>query len=166
MNETPSLHYLGRAIDIVPPHAFRLIDEARAELGRRGAEWKARKQAANLRRGEWLAALAAVEDPTLRAVIDLHARGESGYERDKCQGCDQGCSCDDAAWPCSTIKAILKVQGVDTTDINLANWWDATSAAPAGEATPMHPVTRATHGHHIHVSYPDGESTTIIVPTS
>ena len=94
--------------------------EEQAERARSAEEFSKRCDAANLRKGEWLAALAAVTDPALRAVIDLHQLDrEYGAH---CQGCDQGCSCDLAEWPCSTIVAVLDALGSDTTDIDLANW--------------------------------------------
>lgn len=85
------------------------------------AQWQARKQAARLRKGEQLAALAGVTDPVLRAVIDHHARDDS-YGLLRCAGCDQGCSCDSATWPCSTVVTVLDALGVDTTDIGYADW--------------------------------------------
>lgn len=91
------------------------------------AEWQARAQAARLRKGEVLAALAAVTDPILRAVIDHHARDtKDSYWSRNCQGCDQGCSCDVPEWPCSTIVLICEGLGVDMTDMDgrwgLAQW--------------------------------------------
>lgn len=88
---------------------------------------EARCAAARLRKGEVLAALAAVTDPILRAVIDHHARDpEDPY----CQGCDQGCRCDAPEWPCSTIVLICEGLGVDMTDMDgrwgLARWEEAT----------------------------------------
>ena len=91
------------------------------------AEWEARERSARLRKGEVLAALAAVTDPTLRAVIDHHERHtKDGYSTAHCHGCDQGCSCDWPTWPCSTIITICERLGIDMTDMdgdrNLARW--------------------------------------------
>ena len=92
-------------------------EQERAEREEWSRKFDERQAAAKLRKGEWLAALASVADPALRAVIDLH-----DLDAGQCRGCDQGCSCDLAEWPCSTIKAILDALGVDTTDIDLADW--------------------------------------------
>lgn len=117
INPRMSEHWNHLHIGNLPP-----VDE---EWSRRYEE---RRQAARMRKGEVLAALAAVTDPVLRAVIDHHRRqGEDDpFDRRRCNGCDQGCSCDTAAWPCSTIVAICEALGVDMTDMDgdmdMADW--------------------------------------------
>lgn len=54
------------------------------------------------------ARLDAVDEPTLRAILDLHQRHPlgSGWE---CQGCDaQGYEVDETSWPCRTIEVIIE----------------------------------------------------------
>lgn len=63
-----------------------------------------------------IAALNATADPATVAMVTLHERRE-GYGLIRCEGCDQGCSCDSAAWPCSTIVALAKLRGIDTTGV-------------------------------------------------
>ena len=91
--------------------------EERAEREEWRRRFDARQQAARLRKGEWLASLAAVTHPVLRAVIDLHG----SQDREWCDGCDGGPD-DSGEWPCRTIVTVLDGLGVDTTDIHLADW--------------------------------------------
>lgn len=88
------------------------------------AEFEERIKAAELRRGEILHALDSIEEPGLRKVADHHrpSMSDDPYSRDRCPGCDQGCGCYWAEWPCSTTLLILEWLGVDTTDIHLINW--------------------------------------------
>lgn len=79
------------------------------------AQHQARRESARLRKGEVRAALAGVTDPALRAVLDHHAQ-DTEYGSN-CRGCDQGCSCDCARWPCSTVVLIAELLGVDVTDM-------------------------------------------------
>ena len=85
------------------------------------SEWARRRQAAQLRKGEILRAYESLRDNELVAgpVLELHSPVD---DRRYCGGCDQGCSCEAAEWPCSTVKLILEQTGVDITDIDLIRW--------------------------------------------
>lgn len=57
---------------------------------------------------------AAEDSPLAQAVLTLHALvGDYGP---RCGGCDQGCSCDAAEWPCSTVELVAGVLGVRLED--------------------------------------------------
>ncbi len=92
-----------------PWHLPPLSDEQRAK-------YQARRDNANLRKGELKAALRNTTDPLLRQLIDHHAQ-DTEFGRSICRGCDQGCSCDSPEWPCSTVLMIAAGLGVDTTDM-------------------------------------------------
>lgn len=81
-----------------------------------------RAAAAQLRKGELLAALQriAMSDPLAHRVIEHHSPTDES--RRYCRGCDMGCSCEAASWPCSTIELVLEQAGIDTTDIDLIDW--------------------------------------------
>lgn len=87
-----------------------------------GSEWDRRRQAAQLRKGEILAAIARLTvTGTLVGDIVLH-HAPADEDRRYCGGCDMGCTCEAADWPCSTIRLILQREGVDVTDIDLIRW--------------------------------------------
>lgn len=57
---------------------------------------------------ETFARLDAVEEPTLRRLLDLHARVPSGSQW-ICQGCDfDGYEAEEPTWPCRTVEAIIE----------------------------------------------------------
>lgn len=87
-----------------------------------GQNWTERRQAAQLRKGEILAALERVagEDSWAAAVLGHHSPTDDS--RRYCGGCDMGCSCEAASWPCSTVVLALTHYGIDTTDIDLIDW--------------------------------------------
>lgn len=80
-----------------------------------------RRQVAQLRKGELLAAIARIsdEDIHLAPFLEHHAPDE---DRRYCGGCDMGCNCEAASWPCSTVRLVLEQAGVDTTDMDLIRW--------------------------------------------
>lgn len=86
-----------------------------------GQNWTERRQAAQLRKGEILAALERVagEDSWAAAVLGHHSPDE---DRRYCGGCDMGCSCEAASWPCSTVRLLLQMHAIDITDIDLIRW--------------------------------------------
>lgn len=79
----------------------------RQEHARREATRKAQE------REQVAAAQKAIElaPDLLRPVLELHQPVET-YGALRCEGCDQGCNCDDARWPCSTWR-VLVAQAVD-----------------------------------------------------
>lgn len=80
------------------PHRPRARDTQKAE--RKGAHLAL------------IAALNATADPVTVAMVTLHERRE-GLGLARCEGCDQGSSCDSATWPCSTIVTLAEVHGID-----------------------------------------------------
>lgn len=99
----------------LPGPGFRLNPEWRRW-------WDERCQAAQMRKGEILAAIERVarEDSWAAAVLGHHSSSDD--DRRYCDGCDMGCSCEAASWPCSTVVLVLHHYGVDTTDIGLIDW--------------------------------------------
>jgi hypothetical protein len=59
--------------------------------------------------------LDAVTDPAWRAVLDHHQRDVAweGSDEFSCYGCDGGCHCDSAKWPCTTVRLAAKHLGID-----------------------------------------------------
>ena len=96
------------------PGEFRINPE-------RNRMWGERRQAAQLRKGEILAAIESMQEYETVAgpVLRHHSPDE---DRRYCEGCDLGCSCEAASWPCSTVELIRELAGVDTTDIGLIDW--------------------------------------------
>lgn len=95
--------------------------EEQAERDETTRTWKARSAAAQLRKGEILAKLheVALTEP-LGSIVKHHWPDDE--DRHYCRGCDMGCSCEAAEWPCSTIRLVLDLEGVDTTDMDLIEW--------------------------------------------
>lgn len=93
--------------------------EERAELETWSARYAERRFAAAERVPAAIRALDATDDPIARAVLDLHQRWSSYGSGWQCGGCDQGCSCDSAEWPCSTVFLIAERLGVDLTDADM-----------------------------------------------
>lgn len=55
------------------------------------------------------AAIAAITEPTARAVLDLHAC-DSAWD---CAGCDySGWESEPPSWPCRTVLLIAEIHGV------------------------------------------------------
>lgn len=57
---------------------------------------------------ETFARLDAIDEPTIRAIVDLHQRVVDGG-RWICEGCDfDGAEAEPPAWPCRTIEVIIE----------------------------------------------------------
>ena len=82
-------------------------------------EYEERRRIANMVIPAAIHRLDELDDNTSRTVLDLHARSSSYGSGWHCDGCDQGCSCDSAEWPCSTVKAIAGLHRIDMTDADL-----------------------------------------------
>lgn len=114
---------IGPWVDVIDEHR-RFVDGLHAapttDYGP-GSEWAKRRQAAQLRKGEILAAYARIvaTEGIAGLVLEQHAPTS---DRRYCTGCDMGCSCEAADWPCSTVRLILQHDGVDLTDIDLIHW--------------------------------------------
>lgn len=60
---------------------------------------------------EIIARLEAIADPQWRMILDHHAATkEYGCY---CNGCDMGCSCEAATWPCSTVRLVGGLCGIE-----------------------------------------------------
>ena len=99
--------------------------EERAKRDAEREEFARRKAALQARKGEILHALDRLaDDPTLGHIVRHHMPDDDA--RRYCRGCDMGCSCEAAAWPCSTIALILDHHGgidrLDTDDLWLIDW--------------------------------------------
>lgn len=46
----------------------------------------------------------------LHSLSDLHP---GAISPGRCEGCDQGCSCDAADWPCSSIELLIEHYKID-----------------------------------------------------
>ena len=63
--------------------------------------------------------LDAITEPLARAILDHHKPDEydwRGSQTVYCEGCDMGCSCEAATWPCSTVRLIADRYGIDMPD--------------------------------------------------
>lgn len=80
-------------------------DEQKAAVAAREAERTEAKKRVE-------AAVIAVTEPALRAVLDLHR--DTGYE---CYGCDSGEY--GAQWPCPTIETVAPFIGITEADLKL-----------------------------------------------
>lgn len=89
-----------------------------------GRDWAERRQAAQLRKGELLRKFTEImaTEPVASAVLKHHRPDRDRPYGVYCDGCDQGCSCEAASWPCSTVVLLLTHYGVDTTDMDLIQW--------------------------------------------
>lgn len=74
--------------------------------------------------------LTAITEPLVRAILDHHSPLISeGLSRTVyCEGCDMGCSCEAASWPCSTVALIADRYGIDMPDSWSTNWAAAIKA--------------------------------------
>lgn len=102
--------------------SFDAMEQEMIRLRAAGKNWAERQAAAQLRKGELLAAIERIaqEDSWAAAVLGHHS--SSDENRRYCDGCDMGCNCEAASWPCSTVVLVLTAYGADTTDIDLINW--------------------------------------------
>lgn len=58
---------------------------------------------------ETFARLDAIDEPVLRAVVELHARQVDGLSGWRCTGCDiEGYEAEEPAWPCRTVELIIE----------------------------------------------------------
>lgn len=128
MTEWPQKNAIHMRISRELALDYGLVEPTAEELAERDEadrKWQARRQAAQLRKGEILAALDALrtKGDTISAVIAHHAPDE---DRRYCQGCDMGCSCEAADWPCSTVALILDragaLDGIEARDLELIKW--------------------------------------------
>lgn len=63
---------------------------------------------------EILKKLDAIPDPWLREILNLHSTGKEKIRGlVYCLGCDMGCSCEAASWPCSTVLMIARWYDID-----------------------------------------------------
>lgn len=97
-------------------------------------EWEARKAAATMIVPASIARLEHLDDPTARAVLDLHRRYAAwpevtSWECAECRG--EG----EAEWPCTTVTTVANVHGIDLTDAWLfVRPTDGSLDAPTPEA--------------------------------
>jgi hypothetical protein len=60
-------------------------------------------------------ALAAIDDPLARAILDLHAADTE--EHPECEGCEfGGYDAEAPEWPCSTVRLVAEHFGIELPD--------------------------------------------------
>lgn len=74
-----------------------------------------------LRTSTAIAQLDAIDEPILRTVLDIHSRHRSG-DAFYCNGCDQGCRCEPAEWPCTTVIELSAKLGIDLSPDHAHAW--------------------------------------------
>ena len=76
--------------------------------------------------------LDAITEPFVRAILDHHAPDKAEWRNSEtvyCEGCDMGCSCEAANWPCSTVRLVAERYGIDMPDEWCWVWRSALKAA-------------------------------------
>ena len=79
-------------------------------------------------------ALDEIPDPFVRLILDHHKPDEYEWSMSQtvyCQGCDMGCSCEAATWPCSTVRLVAEHYGIDMPDEWCRVWAGALKEARA-----------------------------------
>lgn len=58
--------------------------------------------------------LSEITEPVSYAVLELHKPDVSDFWHTVyCLGCDMGCGCEAARWPCSTVRLIAEIYDID-----------------------------------------------------
>lgn len=113
---------IGRSIPISRTYALEFgivepTEEEQAERDRQRAEVERRRATAAMIIPASIRRLDELDDPTARAVLDLHARRPRYGTHWECAVClDGGDMGDGITWPCSTVAAVAAVHGIDLTD--------------------------------------------------